>query len=90
MAATKNENATKEVKVIKDTVPYDPWKDMVQVRLPKATNGELNYQIASVNGRVYKIQKGVPVSVPAPIAEVLKHSFKAQDEADMFIEKAGN
>ena len=65
----------------------DPWKNMVEIKLPKATNGEPNYVIASVNGRVFKIQRGVKVEVPAPIAEVIEHSFLAQDEADNFIEE---
>ena len=64
----------------------DPWKEEVEIKLPKATNGEPNYVIASVNGRAFKIQRGIKVKVPAPIAEVIEHSFLAQDEADSFIE----
>lgn len=64
----------------------NPWDKKVEVMLPKATNGDSNYLIASVNGRVFKIKRGVKVEVPAPIAEVIEHSFNAQNEADEFID----
>lgn len=67
----------------------DPWKKMVEIRLPKATDGEPNYIIASVNSRVFKVKRGVKVKVPAPIAEVIENSFEEQDEADAFIESKG-
>lgn len=69
------------------TKTVDPWKNMVEIRLPKATDGSPNYLIASVNGRAFKVKRGVKVKVPAPIAEVIEHSFEAQDEADSFIEE---
>lgn len=72
-------------KAVKEVVPVDPWKKKVTIRLPKAAQGEENYIIASVNGRVYKLMKGKEIDVPAPIAEVLQHSFEMQDEADEFI-----
>lgn len=65
----------------------DPWKKMVEIRLPKAPRGGDNFQIASVNGRVFKIKKGETVKVPAPIAEVLDNAVKMQDEADARIDK---
>ena len=65
----------------------DAWSEMVTINIPRATDGEPNYKIASVNGRVFKIQRGVNVEVPAPIAEVLQHSFEAQNAAIEFIEK---
>ena len=64
----------------------DPWKEMVEIKLPKAPKGEPNYEIASVNGRVFKIKKGEKVKVPAPIAEVIEHSIEAQEEADEYME----
>lgn len=64
----------------------DPWKQMVTIRLPKATNGEANYLFAAVNGRRFKIQRGVKVEVPAPIAEVIEHSYEQQNMADEYNE----
>lgn len=69
------------------TTGRDPWDKKVTVKLPKAPRGEENFVIASVNGRVFKIQRGVEVEVPEPIAEVLRHSEQEQDRADEFIEK---
>lgn len=62
----------------------DPWKQMVTIRLPKATNGEANYLFAAVNGRPFKIQRGVKVDVPLPIAEVIEHSYEQQNMADEY------
>lgn len=79
MAEVKSEaKVTKAVK--------DPWEQMVTIKLPKLNDGSANYQIASVNGRVFKIQRGVSVEVPMPIAKVLQNSEDAREEADAFIE----
>lgn len=64
----------------------NPWKKMVEIRLPKAPRGGDNFQIASVNGRVFKIKRGETVKVPAPIAEVLENAEKMRDEADAYME----
>lgn len=86
MAVKKNETeVTKEV-----LTNEDPWKQMVTIRLPKLENGESNYLIASVNGKVFKIQRGVEVDVPAPIASVIRRSYEAQDYADAYLEKVSN
>ena len=83
---TVEETFEQEVKPIKKAVKeVDPWKQMVEVKIPKTADGSANYIIASVNGKVFKVMKGVNVKVPAPIAEVLEHSFEAQDEAELFI-----
>lgn len=62
------------------------WDKKVKIRIPKATDGDSNYIIASVNGRVFKVKRGTDVEVPAPIAEVIENSFKAQEAADEYIE----
>lgn len=74
----------------KETMVKDPWTEMVDIKLPKATNGDSNYIIASVNGRVFQVQRGVKVSVPAPIAEVIEHSFEAEEAADLYLEGKTN
>lgn len=65
-------------------------KDKVTVKLPRAVAGEGNYITASVNGKVYKIQRGVPVEVPAAIAEVIVNSEAARDMAVEYIENNKN
>ena len=87
MAVKKEVEAVveQETKSVKAT-SKDPWKDMVEIRLPKPLMNEENFVIASVNGKVFKIKKGIPVKVPAPIAEVLEHSLEAEEAADMYIQ----
>ena len=75
-----------EPEVIETAVKRDPWRDMVEIKLPKGPKGEPNYEIVSVNGRVFKIKKGEKVKVPMPIAEVIEHSMEAQEEADEYME----
>lgn len=64
--------------------------DKVTVKLPRANNGEGNYITASVNGKVYKIKRGVSVEVPVAIAEVIANSEMAQDVAVEYIESRKN
>lgn len=63
------------------------WKeDKVRIKLPKEVKGQANYVIASCNGVVYKIQRGVEVEVPKAIAEILEHAEAAREEADAYAE----
>ena len=89
--ATKKE-VLEDVKIEepKKAPKKDPWKVMRTIRLEKAAPGQDNYVIASVNGKVFKIKKGVEVDVPAPIAEVIEHSREAEEAADMYIESKAN
>lgn len=56
--------------VIPET-PYNPMKDMVQVRLPRATGKEEDTLFVGLNGKGYNIKRGVPVNVPRPVYEIL-------------------
>ena len=78
---TKKAEAVEEVKVNEAG-----WDQKVMINVPRATDGTGNFIIASVNGRVFKVQRGVNVEVPAPIAEVIQHSFEAENEAVAFID----
>ncbi len=86
----QEENLQEAVPEVKEQKALDPWEQKVVVNIPRATNGEPNYIIASVNQRVFKVKRGENVAVPLPIAEVLNHSFQAEDEAIAFIESAAN
>lgn len=79
-----------EVEAPKKANSADPWKKSVSIRLPKKDDGSPNYVIASVNGRVFKVKRGETVDVPAPIAEVIQHSFDAEEAADLFMESKAN
>ena len=45
---------------------------MVKILLPRGRKNEENFVIVSVNGRSWKIMRGVEVSVPEYVAEVLE------------------
>lgn len=82
MAEIMNE----EVKTIKKaSKPTDVWKDMVKIKLPRATRDEENFIRVAVNGRAYKVMKGIEVEVPKPIAEEIENSFKYRDKAEDYI-----
>lgn len=60
----------------------------VTIRIPRGAEGEDNYITASLNGKVYKIKRGVDVEVPEGIAEIIRNSEAAKDEARDYIEGA--
>ena len=41
---------------------------------------------ASLNGKVYQIKRGIPVTVPVALAEIIKHSEEAKDAAIDYID----
>ena len=49
-------------------------ENMVSIFLPRGRKNEENFVIVSVNGRSWKIMKGVQVQVPDYVAEVLENS----------------
>lgn len=58
----------------------------VTVKLPKKDDGSPNFQFVALNGKTYKIMRGVNVQVPREVAEILYNSDRASDDADKFIE----
>ena len=73
--------ATRETTVTKDT------EKMVKIRIPKSMDGSGKYQFVGVNGKSYKIEKGVEVEVPEMVAYVLELKYEGQEEADAYIER---
>lgn len=59
---------------------------MVKIRIPKSHDGSGKYQFVGVNGKAYKIEKGVEVEVPEMVAYVLQLSYDAQNDADEYNE----
>ena len=53
---------------------------MTKILLPRGRKNEENFVIVSVNGRSFKIMKGVEVDVPDYVAEVLDNGRKMADE----------
>lgn len=59
----------------------------VKVRLPKARNGEETEVFVGLNGRGYRIRKGMEVAVPEGVAEVLRNAEAAEDRNEVFLEE---
>lgn len=58
----------------------------VEIKLPRAEKGENNFITASLNGKVYQIKRGISVTVPVALAEIIKHSEEAKDAAIDYID----
>lgn len=82
--ANKSNTDDDETKESVKPDPVSPWDVMVEVKLPKASKTEQNFQFVAVNGRTFQVPKGKRVKVPKPIAEVLQNSEKAIDDAEAF------
>ena len=63
---------------------------MSKVFLPRGRKNEENFVIVSVNGRNYKIMKGVEVEVPACVAEVLENGRMMADIARRYMDTMAN
>ena len=55
--------------------------DRVTIMLPRALPGEEETLFVGVNGKGYRIKKGVSVSVPRAVAEVLQSAELAREKA---------
>lgn len=66
----------KKTEPVKEKIP-----DKVRIRLPRPTKGEDDTKLVGVNGKVYRIKKGVEVEVPRCVAEVLANAERAADKA---------
>ncbi|MCI6998892.1 MAG: hypothetical protein MR888_00065 [Clostridiales bacterium] len=63
---------------------------MCRIYLPRGRKNEENFVIVSVNGRSYKIMKGVEVDVPGCVAEVLENSRMMADTARHYVDTMAN
>ena len=60
---------------------------MVSVTLPRGRKEEENFVLVSVNGRSFKIMKGVEVSVPYYVAEVLENGRMMAEAARRYVDR---
>lgn len=65
-------------------------EEMSKVYLPRGRKNEENFVIVSVNGRSYKIMKGVEVEVPECVAEVLENGRMMADTARRYMDTMAN
>lgn len=61
--------------------------NMTTILLPRGRKNEENFVIVSVNGRSFKIMKGVQVEVPDYVAAVLENGRMMAEEARRYVEK---
>ena len=60
---------------------------MVKVLIPRGRKKEENFVIVAVNGKSWKIMKGVEVEVPDYVAEVLENAEMMAEEARRYVDK---
>ena len=62
----------------------------VKILLPRGRKNEENFIIVSVNGRSWKIMKGVEGEVPDFVAEVLENAEMMAETARRYVDKMAN
>ena len=62
----------------------------VSVLIPRGRKNEENFLIVSVNGHSYKIMKGVEVTVPLCVAEVLDNARRMAESARRYVDANAN
>ena len=60
---------------------------MAKVLIPRGRKNEENFVIIGVNGRSWKIMKGVEVKIPDYVAEVLENAEMMAEEARRYVDK---
>lgn len=64
----------------------DPYRK-VEIMLPRPRPGDENFELVGVNGKMYKIQKGVRVNVPWCVSEILRNREDAEMKRDEYVER---
>ena len=62
-------------------------EQMVKILLPRGRKNEENFVIVSVNGRSWKLMRGVEVEVPLCAAEVLENARMMAEEARRYVDQ---
>ena len=65
-------------------------EQMVKILLPRGRKNEENFVIVSVNGRSWKIMRGVEVEVPLCAAEVLENARMMGSTARSYVDRMAN
>ena len=58
-----------------------------KVLLPRGRKNQENFVIVSVNGRSWKIMRGVEVTVPGYVAQVLENGRRMAEEARRYVDR---
>ena len=65
-------------------------EQMVKILLPRGRKNEENFVIVSVNGRSWKIMRGVEVEVLLCAAEVLENARMMESTARSYVDRMAN
>ena len=86
--AENTEPAEKPAKKAKET---DPWKETVNVVVPRKPKGEEQQYYICINDRRYAVPaNGKNQDLPRPVAEVLLAAIEADYKADEFADSIPN
>lgn len=80
--ATKSTATVSEKEIV--APEYDP-EEQVDIKLFKDSKNYKDPVFVGVNGRTYLIERGVTVSVPRCVAEIIERSEAQKQKADAFI-----
>lgn len=62
-------------------------EEMVTIMVPRGRKKEENFLIVGVNSKTWKIMKGVEVTVPLSVAEVLENGEMMADLAREYVDR---
>lgn len=78
-AEPKEEKATTEA--------AEPKEEMVKIKLFKDKEKYRDDLTVILNGKAYRIKRGIPVEVPKGVAEIIENSMTQDDKAAQLIEQ---
>jgi hypothetical protein len=82
------DNATENADVAENTVDNATEAKRVTVKLPKLRGQNANQEeFYSVNGKNYRIRRGVEVEIPEEVAEVIRNADLAEEYAMEYAEE---
>jgi len=82
MAKTAQNTETETVEEMK---PYDPWKDMRRVFIPRRSRGEQPTLEVGVNDRTFFVPKDTFTEVPFPVWEVIEEMQHQERVLDAYL-----
>ena len=65
-------------------------EEMTTVVIPRGRKNQENFVIVSVNGNSWKIMRGVEVTVPRYVAEVLENGEMMAETARSYVDRMAN
>lgn len=84
-ARAEAEQKTKEKEKVTETI-FPEEEERVTIKLFKDNKDYKDDLTVVVNGKAYRIQRGVEVSVPKSVAEVIEHSATQDEKTAQLIE----